>query len=226
MPEACVYCGGVADTEDHVPPHCFLEVPEPHPRITVPACFKCNNGSSLDEQYAIAMLSQIGATEALEAKVSSGGKVDRAFVRSPAFEQRFIDRLHVDDVGNVFLEPERDRLDAVLKKVVAGLYWHRYRRRVELRVLGPIDYWPLADPRAVPAHIFVSTFTERFRPKSWKTIQPGVFAYLFCRLGDGSLACVIRWHETLWITCVVPQPGRGHGKARTPAQEPLPLDLD
>lgn len=216
----CIYCGGPADTDDHVPPKCFLERPVPDALITVPSCFDCNNSSSRDEEYAIALLSLVGNTELLSAKCADGGRVDRAFQRRPAFEQRFIDRMEVDEIGRVAVAPEFERLDAVLTKVVAGLYWDRYERTVSKERLGPIAYW-LLPSQQVPAQVFISTYSERFRPKKWRTVQPGVFAYMFARLQDGSLSCILRWHETLWVTCVVPHPSGKRGRRLQPDQDRL-----
>lgn len=216
----CIYCGSPADTDDHVPPKCFLEQPLPDNPIKVPSCFRCNNRSSLDEEYAIALLSLVGITNSLTAKSAEGGRVDRAFQRRPSFEQRFIDRMKMDELGRVAVLPEFERLDSVLTKVVAGLYWNRYERMVSRERLGPIGYWLLASEQ-VPAEVFISTYSERFRLKRWRIVQPGVFAYIFARLQDGSLSCIVRWHETLWVTCVVPHPSGRRGRKLQPNQDRL-----
>jgi hypothetical protein len=55
-PYRCIYCGELA-TEgqgDHIPAGCFLNKPYPEGEetvVTVPACVKCNNETSLDEEY-------------------------------------------------------------------------------------------------------------------------------------------------------------------------------
>lgn len=88
--KACLYCGKAGKTADHVPPRSFLEKVYLDNLQTVPACAKCNNGFAPHEQYVIALLAQIGTSEKLAAKIKQGGTVDRAFERSPAFEQRFL----------------------------------------------------------------------------------------------------------------------------------------
>src|SRR3977135_329746 len=40
-PKRCAYCGGIANTRDHVPPKAILRKPFPE-LITVPACRDCN----------------------------------------------------------------------------------------------------------------------------------------------------------------------------------------
>jgi hypothetical protein len=52
----CVHCGGPSETLDHVPSKVFLDEPYPENLMTSPACRRCNNGLSLDEQYLACLL--------------------------------------------------------------------------------------------------------------------------------------------------------------------------
>ena len=47
----CIYCGESADTREHCPSRAFLEKPYPTNLPTLPACKRCNNGFSADENY-------------------------------------------------------------------------------------------------------------------------------------------------------------------------------
>lgn len=47
----CIYCGGLADTREHVPSRTFLNKPLPSDLPVLPACQRCNNGFSSDELY-------------------------------------------------------------------------------------------------------------------------------------------------------------------------------
>lgn len=172
----------------------------------MPACAGCNQGFSKDEEYAIALLAQIGTSKSLQAKVESGGVIDRAFARAPSFEQRFIDRLEIDENGRVFIQPETERLEKVLIKIVCGLFWVHYKKLARPTMLGPIGFWPYNIEDARPIEAFLPTFTERFVSKRWKVIQDGVFKYMFAKLLNGQICCIINWHTTLWITCIVPHP--------------------
>ena len=221
--DVCVYCGAPAETRDHVPPKCFLEEGEAR-RATVPACLACNRRFSMHEQYTIALLAQIGTSRALGNKVDAGGAVDRAFERSPAFEQRFIDRLSVDESGRVLIEPEVERVELVLRKVVAGLYRLRYGRTASMESLGPVGFWPYNLDDQVPVQALLEAYTERFKPKRWAVVQRGVFEYMFVRRTDGRLSCVVRWHETLWVTCIVPWPRGRRADNETNGQGRLPID--
>lgn len=52
----CCYCGGYADTVDHVPSKVFLDEPYPDNLPVVPCCRKCNEEFSLDEEYVAVLL--------------------------------------------------------------------------------------------------------------------------------------------------------------------------
>ncbi len=203
---ACLYCGAEASTIEHVPPRSFLEKPFPRNLTTVRACSVCNQGFSKDEEYAIALLAQIGTSDYLQEKVEPNGIIDRAFSRSPSFEQRFIDRLKTDEKGHVFIEPENERLEKVLIKIVCGLFWLKYKRLARPATPGPIDFWPFNIEDSRPVGYFLPAFTERFAPKRWTIVQNNVFEYLFAKLLNDQLCCIINWHRTLWIMCIVPHP--------------------
>lgn len=47
----CIYCGGLADSREHIPSKTFLKKPFPDNLYTVPSCVKCNNSFSGDELY-------------------------------------------------------------------------------------------------------------------------------------------------------------------------------
>lgn len=52
----CVHCGGPSETVDHVPSKVLLDEPYPENLMAAPACRKCNNGLSLDEEYLACLL--------------------------------------------------------------------------------------------------------------------------------------------------------------------------
>ena len=55
----CIYCGGLEETRDHVPSRIFLDAPLPENLPVVPACVRCNNGFSLDEQYVACVIESV-----------------------------------------------------------------------------------------------------------------------------------------------------------------------
>ena len=59
--ETCAYCGNLATTRDHVPPQNLFPQPWTNDLITVPACKRCNNYPSRDDEYFIWVLTLEGA---------------------------------------------------------------------------------------------------------------------------------------------------------------------
>ncbi len=48
----CTYCGRAREiTDDHVPPQNMFPSPRPPDLITVPACRRCNQGFSMEDEY-------------------------------------------------------------------------------------------------------------------------------------------------------------------------------
>jgi len=74
----------------------------------------------------------------------------------------------------------------------------------------------------LPPEVVAATHTERFVPKKWETVQDGVFSYMFANL-MGSLVCVFKLHETVWVVCRVPRPTRGKSRHQLLPHDPLPF---
>lgn len=60
--QKCVLCGRrVATTKDHIPPKGIFPKPRPDDLITVPACLKCNNDASHDDEiFRVYLNSHVG----------------------------------------------------------------------------------------------------------------------------------------------------------------------
>lgn len=207
--DECIYCGETATTRDHVPSKLLLERPLPNNLKTVPCCLRCNRGFSLDEQYFWVLLGQISPAPTMVAKVAAGGIIDRTLQRSPALDERLIRSLEPDeDGGRISIKVEIDRVHRVIKKLATGLFVVRYGRVPSpgsIRVIGAYPY-RLSDERPLP--VFISTFTERFRQKQWKHVQPKVFSYIFVRhpRSSSKIWCVMDLHQTLWGVAEMPNP--------------------
>src|SRR5262249_221345 len=103
---SCIYFGTTPTPQNPVPPKCLLQKPFPPNLLTVPSCKKCNADFSLDEQYFLVLLSQIGTTNTLTVKVEHDGIVDRALKRSPALDGRVFQSLETDEEGRIVIRPE------------------------------------------------------------------------------------------------------------------------
>ena len=205
---ACVYCGAIAVTRDHVPPRCFLEEPLPQNLLTVPSCRECNDAFSLDEQYLQVVIASVGHTPELMAKVDKGGIVDRALERAPALDQRIADSLEERSDGRVWLNPERQRILRIVEKIAYGLFVCRYGRRFSLEAFSSLAvYGPGEDvPQPVVA---ASHYSPGIRRKPWTRVQKDVFSYLFAKgwLGsDPPLYCLLELHRTLLGVVACPDP--------------------
>lgn len=67
----CIYCREEDITRDHIPSKILLDKPYPENLPVVGACFSCNNGFSLDEEYLACLI------EVLIAKTSEPSKLAR-----------------------------------------------------------------------------------------------------------------------------------------------------
>ena len=202
----CIYCTELASTKEHVPPKVLLEKPFPPNLITFPACAACNRSFSLDEEYLLVLLSQIGTCLSLENKIAEGGCVDRALKSSPRLDERIIRSLKTGDDGVVYIVPEHQRVNRILGKIALGLYVKRYSRVPDLDDFKPLGMFPYNIKDLRPAPIFISTYAERFYTKRWKAIQQGVFSYIFVRepSSGGRLLCIMDFHATAWGVISVP----------------------
>jgi hypothetical protein len=137
----CTYCGlTCALSLDHVPPKCLFAKPRPD-LITVPSCATCNGKFSKDDEYLRLVLVSRHDTGAhrdaqgvWEAAMRGLGRVDqlglakRLLSRAKEVELRTSAGLHIGH-GAVF-EPEISRIEAVAIRIVRGLYYHKYQRRI------------------------------------------------------------------------------------------------
>ena len=138
----CAYCRRPAATIDHVPPKGLFATP-PAEYIKVPSCQPCNGGASKDDEYfRFALTSRIeagGNAEALKASETVLRSLDRPQARG--FTQSLLSTVSSVDLfspGGIFLkktgsyDPDFGRLERVAKRVVKGLFFHEFQRRLPL----------------------------------------------------------------------------------------------
>lgn len=114
----CVYCGGTADTRDHVPSKCLLEQPYPENLPVVGCCDSCNQDFSKDEQYFVCLLESVlcGSTDPEKIHRPS---VARIMQNSPSLRQR-IENSKTEVGGQIAFVPEIDRINNVMLKLARG----------------------------------------------------------------------------------------------------------
>jgi len=205
--KACLYCGGPADTRDHVPPKALLLQPYPPNLRTVPACAPCNTLWSLDEQYLAVILAHLTEHPGLQVGLEAGGIIDRALAAAPMLDDRITDSLSADGSG-VRLAPELGRMQRIAEKMAHGLHCLKYGTGPRLgdfrtlRIFGP--------GAGLPQRVIAAMWNwAGLRRKRWTVVQEGVFSFLFSRGwmdDDPPLYCFIDLAGTLLLTVGCPSP--------------------
>ena len=202
----CTYCGGSGVTSDHVPPKCLLEKPYPPNLATVRSCTSCNQSYSLDEQYFLVTLANIGTHPRLLEKISEGGSVDRALTRAPWLDDRITNAL-IPEKDRIYFRPEEQRISRVLTKIAAGLFARRYSTRPQLNSFRCLGAFPYNIEESRPYNVLLATFTERFQSKRWIHVQKGIFSYTVVRapLSSRTLLFVMDFYCNLWGVVAIDQ---------------------
>lgn len=114
----CIYCGGAADTRDHVPSRCLLERPYPDNLPVVGSCEDCNQGFSRDEEYLVCLVecALSGSTDPDKIKRPSIARIMRS---SPALQAR-LESAKTESDGRVAFAVEGDRIANVMLKLARG----------------------------------------------------------------------------------------------------------
>ncbi len=132
----CVFCGAKGKvTKDHVPPkNLFVGFPD-EGLIKVPGCKSCNEGSSKDDEYFYAFLIPQDAIASHPQAQKLNRIVREKFDASErkGLEIRMYSQLHSKEIytpAGIYLGqkdliyPEYNRIDASLKKILKGLFFH------------------------------------------------------------------------------------------------------
>ena len=114
----CIYCGGPAETRDHVPSRCLLERPYPPNLPVVGSCARCNQGFSRDEEYFVCLIESAlcGSTDPDKMRRPT---VARILHYSPELRARIeASKSEVD--GRIGFVPEGPRIANVMLKLARG----------------------------------------------------------------------------------------------------------
>lgn len=159
----CTYCCvSEATTDDHVVPEGLFPSPPPEGYIKVPACYACNNGFSRDEEYfLIAVLgpATVSSPEAIRVLERLGEEHRGGRRKRAGLAARFLDARTPVDVqtpGGIYLgsapgfQMEVERVNRVLSKMVRGLYFHEYSRRLPSDAVVFVEISPDLDRLRAP----------------------------------------------------------------------------
>lgn len=186
----CCYCGGFADTVDHVPSKVFLDKPYPDNLPVVPCCKKCNEQFSLDEEY-VAVLFECVRLQTFTPKQFKREKIRKIVNHNPAILQTVKETIHPLLDGHFSIDPENVRLKKVLTKLIAG----------HLRFEG-LDQWFLHDALDICFYQDIHTNDEFFR----RFYSP-INSDLLPEVGSRALIALVEngYAGSPWFTV---QPGR------------------
>lgn len=213
----CAYCGGGTETRDHVPPKVFLDRPFPENLPVVGACERCNEGTSLDEEY-LACLVDCVLTGSVRPEEGQRERVADIFTRKPALAARLASARELRD-GRTFFAPEPERVLSVIRKLGCGhSLFHLHMPQHD----EPRDVWyapavtftederqsfetpptPTLLPE-VGCRALIETFERGIPWPSWTEVQKGRYRYMpFIGEAVGVrimlseyLACEVTW----WI---------------------------
>ena len=134
--QGCIYCGGPAETRDHVPSRVLLDSPLPENLPVVGACFTCNNGFSQDERYFACF------TESVIAGSTDPDHIHRPNIanilrKDSNLRARLEAAREVKD-GNTQFYPEPERIKNVLLKLARG---HAAFELSQIRRDEPSSIW-------------------------------------------------------------------------------------
>ena len=118
LTDFCAYCGGLAETEDHVPSRCFLDKPYPKDLPVVPCCHKCNHDFSVDEEYVSCLIDCMKANTVVPDAIPRE-KTRKTLLHSPKLQERIA--LQKREFGGVTIfDIENERFEKVIRKLAYG----------------------------------------------------------------------------------------------------------
>lgn len=114
----CIYCGGLAETRDHVPSRILMERTYPENLPVVGSCKSCNQGFSKDEQY-LACLIEVAIAGSVNPERIRRKSVAKTLQRSPALRAK-IEKSKRNLGDRVEFAVEHDHVKNVLLKLARG----------------------------------------------------------------------------------------------------------
>ncbi len=98
-------------------------MPYPENLYTVPACLKCNQAFSLDEEYVAVLIEWIKGMENGTGNFERE-HINRIIEHSSAIEERLFASLLVDESGKQYFKPEHNRIkNIVLKHAIGHVFY-------------------------------------------------------------------------------------------------------
>jgi len=137
MNKKCIYCGGIADTVDHIPPKNLFPTTRGLKLVTVPSCDRCNKGFSLDEVFFRDHMAVFTVGRSITSDLLFDTKIKRSIIRRPKLAYEMFSRMSKVDykVSDLYmgkrtavkmLPKDWDRIYNILEKIIRGLFYDHF----------------------------------------------------------------------------------------------------
>lgn len=212
--ESCVYCGGNPETREHIPPKIFLDLPYPKSLPVVPACNRCNNAKSADEEYLACLLECIvsGTTDIAQLERE---KIKKSLLHSQRLQSKIANAKR-DMPEGIIWDVDHERVNSLAVKLAQGHIAYEevamWDAPVDIYInplctappaekdifsyeggLGGIAPWPEIGSRA-----FLRLFAEDSGfVHSWIELQKGCYRYKI--IDSLAVAIVIREYLGIYV---------------------------
>ena len=182
----CIYCGGKADTKEHIPPKCLFIQRRGIQFITVPSCKSCNQSFTLDEEIFRAFLVHMTTDKSLTANALFNTKIKRSIINRPNMAKKVMEKMSLVDCyhGGIYLgkktaikleDSDWQRYYNVLNKIIKGLFFNEYKKIIPLNC---------KIKHIICDNELTQKLLSRLNKLKWKIIESNTFAYGFDKMQD------------------------------------------
>ena len=178
----CTFCGGIADTREHIPAKQFFKgVPDKN-LITVPSCSACNKGFQKDEDFFRQFYVSMLLDRSPQAMQLMNNEISRSITRTPALGLQMFGQMkmvHAYTRAGIYLgrktmyhvsNSDRSRIDRIVKKIIEGLFLHEFGEQLPKNWLIKIIW-------ITPKVEKEQKLTDMARTLRWNVIKEDTFAY-------------------------------------------------
>lgn len=109
----CIYCGRLAETREHIPSKVFLNKPYPENLFTIPACYECNNGYSLDEEYTVCCIETL---KSISYDTPLNERIRKIYDIKPDLKQLIASQI-TKDANHTLVSFDENRICRILNKL-------------------------------------------------------------------------------------------------------------
>lgn len=199
----CALCGAhnVIGSRDHIPPKAIFRKPRPQNLITVPACLKCNNSNSSNDEvfktFLAFILGNSPTTNSLfNSAISTANKKFSRYIlenMQPAYLTTPSGIVY-DQGYTIPLKSEITiPFEAVIKRITTGLYYHHFNNYIGSKIEFQIRFHNTLKKEMITQCAY-----------SINRIGSGHFSYAYAKATEDT-KCISLWlfefYERYWISC-------------------------